>query len=231
MKNWRTLLLAVTVLGAALTARAFPVLADPGDGQGRFSLFDEAKRIVGGLFPGVSAVDLSSVACALTGPPTQPPADNCSNPPPYNVTDSGITWKPPGNNRPTLSQIKTLSTFYDMSATDCGGGSPRFVIFTSAHSLQGYFGPPPNFTGCPVGWQNTGNFADPADPAHRWGVDNGGTYVPWSTIVGSYGSLTVTSIILVVDGGWKDAPRGQDAVIDRFTVNNDVLSGAPDRGD
>ncbi|MGH7986156.1 MAG: hypothetical protein ACREQX_07725 [Candidatus Binataceae bacterium] len=115
-----------------------------------------------------------------------------------------------------------------MNATDCGGGSPRFVIRLSGGDfLTGYFGLPPNFTNCPVGWQNTGNFVDSSNTTKRWAVGNSGSYDTYANVAGSYMGQTVTEIDLIVDGGWKITPRGQDALIDNFTVNGSVQHSIP----
>src|SRR5262249_37567472 len=139
--------------------------------HGSFKNFDSAQNVVGGLFPGIAAVELTSVPCSLTGPPTPINLDDCSLAAPMDVTDSGIAWTRPKGGTMTLAQLTTLSAAYNVGATDCGGGSPRFVIQLSGGAfLSGYFGPAPDFSGCPAGWQNTGNVANPADTTARWVV-------------------------------------------------------------
>ena len=238
-RSFRPTIYAQAAVLAVMLASSAAVASANGGGpatpnfQGTFSLFDAAQNVVGGLFPGITAVDLTSVPCNLTGPPNTT-IGNCAPPaaaPPYNVTDSGITWTPAKNHAPTLSQLKTLSAAYNVDATDCGGGSPRFLIVLSGGSfLTGYFGPPPSFTGCPVGWQNTGNFVDPSDPTARWAVGNSGAYQPYATASAGLGGQQITEIDIVVDGGWFPALNppasthaGQDVTIDNFTVNNQVM--------
>jgi hypothetical protein len=214
--------LCMSMIAASVFAggRSRSLRFPPAPALGSFSLFDNAQYVIGGIFPGISAVDLSSVQCNLVAP-----IPGCSD---SNITDSGIAWTPPHRSQPTLSQITTLSADYNMDATDCGGGSPRFVIrLANGDFLTGYFGLPPNFTNCPVGWQNTGNFVDPSNTSKRWAVGNSGTYDTYSNVASGDMEQTVTEIDLIVDGGWKDTPRGQDVLIDDFTVNNDVQHIGP----
>jgi hypothetical protein len=133
--------------------------------QGTFSNFDNARVVIGGLYPGLAATDLTSILCT-----SEAFAPNCDGlwSADGNTSDSGIAWLP--NTQPLLSTITLLYTFYNMGTTDCGGGSPRFVIRLNDGMnsfISGYLGLPPNFTNCPLGWQNTGNFVKTSDSTAR----------------------------------------------------------------
>jgi hypothetical protein len=210
---------AVRVL-VALTALAGWALAQGPGGtvspavQGNFQTFGSARLVTGGVTPDTIATDLTSNCGA------QPYSSTCyNNTPPF--TYSGVAFTLSPGHLITLANIKTLSTDYNFVGADCGGGSPRFVISTNTSvNFEGYFGPPPNFTNCYYGWLNTGNLT--MDTATRWVVNNGNTLMSWSQLAASYGSDTVTEIDIVLDGGWS-TPKGQDVMIDDFTVNNKVL--------
>jgi hypothetical protein len=102
------------LLCAALaSAFAFAVFTPtPASAQnGSFNNFHSALTVIGGIadrgfFAQPNAVDLSSVTCTLSGPPNTTDPD-CSNSPPFNVTDSAISFKPMGPF--SLSQLSKLS--------------------------------------------------------------------------------------------------------------------------
>src|SRR3989344_2427012 len=62
------------------------------------------------------------------------------------------------------ASLATLSTDYNVTDDNCGGGSPRISLGVDTNSdtvADGYvhiaIGPSPAFTGCTAGWQTTGN--------------------------------------------------------------------------
>src|SRR5581483_11769111 len=76
-----------------------------------------------------------------------------------NNLDGGINYG--GTSGLTVADLTTLSTDYKFEAGSCGGGSPRFQInvqtTNGVKNIFVYMGPPPNYTGCPLGtWTNTG---------------------------------------------------------------------------
>jgi len=178
----------------------------------KFQIFGAARLVVGGIPPDDHAVDLTSNC----GPETFNPT--CYNDPTF--TYSGIAFTPAAPF--ALSSLTNLSADYNLDGADCGGGSPRFTIYLSGGpNVWGYFGLPPNFTGCYHGWLNTGNLT--TDPTARWFVGN--TQYTWATLEATYGTSLVTEIDIQVDGGWF-AVQGQDATIDNYTVNNYVMRAA-----
>lgn len=211
-------LIPVALAGAALmvwSGRTIVVSADS-SASSDFTLFGASRIVTGGLAPHTRAVDLTSNCGQQTY------SNACSANAAF--VFSGIAFTPDKNKLPTLSQIATLSTDYNMNGTDCSGGSPRFVIVTTNNNFEMNFGTAPFGGNCYYGWQNTGNVTTATDATKRWQVNVGNTFFTWSDILAAHGSEQVTEVDVVLDGGWI-APRGQDVTIDNFTVNSDVFSG------
>ena len=160
-----------------------------------YSLFDSAQYIS----PGES----SNRAVQLVSNATQ--------------VDGGIDFGTTGI--ATVADIQQLSTDYQFEVGSCGGGSPRFQI--NAETPAGvknifvYIGPMPNYTGCPTGWQSSGNLvgAGTVVDASQLG---GGYYESWSDVLAAYGSYPVVGIQLVADGGWL---LDQTVDIDNTVIN------------
>jgi hypothetical protein len=172
-----------------------------------------SRLVIGGVKPDDKSVNLTSNCGAQTY------STNCFSTAKF--TWSGVTFTP---NQPfPLSNLTTLSTDYNFGGADCGGGSPRFIVFTQSNNYEANLGPPPNFTNCYHGWLNTGNFTNTSDPTLRWQISNGNTYMTWQMIVTAHGSELVTEIDIVLDGGWF-TQRGQEVTIDNLTVNNKVMN-------
>jgi hypothetical protein len=126
MKKWdlarRSFALAVAAL-AALGALAVAVPADQHENKAlKSALFGSARLVIGGIAPHEIVPDLTSNCGA------QPYLITCySNTPPF--TSSGVAFFP--NPGLTVANLTTLSTDYNLGGSNCGGGSPRFVIFAS----------------------------------------------------------------------------------------------------
>jgi hypothetical protein len=146
-------------------------------------------------------------------------------------------------NQLKFEDIFKLSTDYNVTDTDCGGGSPRFSIELpnvggTLCSISGdscsifvYLGPYPNYTGCAMGWQSTGNLIESADPIFDTSQLAGGTfYDTHSNALALAGPVKVLGIDLVVDGGWTNPGPGQDILVNNVMVNNFTLntSGSDD---
>lgn len=136
-----------------------------------------------------------------------------------------------------FQDIYKLSTDYNVTDTDCGGGSPRFSIELpnvggTLCSISGdscsifvYVGPYPNYTGCAAGWQSTGNLIESADPIFDTSQLAGGTfYDTYSNALALAGGVKVLGIDLVVDGGWTNPGQGQDILVNNVMVNNFTLN-------
>jgi len=120
----------------------------------------------------------------------------------------------------TFSEIQSLATDYTITAGDCGGGSPRFSIETSAGNAFVYIGPAPSYTGCTTGsWQSSGNLVSASSFVDT--TQLGGTfYDTWASADAAFGSVSVTAIDLVVDAGWKFPT--QTVVVDNVNVNGTI---------
>jgi hypothetical protein len=148
LERRREVITAGAIVIAAALAMAMPALAVP-VAQGTFSNFGNARVVIGGLYLGLAATELTSILC--TSEAFIPNCDGLWSSQ-GNTSDSGIAWVP--TTQPLLSTITLLYTFYNMGATDCRGGSPRFVIRLNDgmnSKLVGYLGLPPNFGNCPAG--------------------------------------------------------------------------------
>ena len=139
---------------------------------------------------------------------------------------SGVGFTPSSGT--TFGSIATLSTDYNVGASDCGGGAPRFEIdLASGKSVFVYFGPTPisNPGNCFYGWQKTGNVIGMNDG--RWDTSQvcAGTQITTYTAALSCvgASAAVSFISVVVDAGYT-ATRGQDVTISNFKINNKVFS-------
>jgi len=126
----------------------------------------------------------------------------------------------------TLSTLTFLGTDYQMTAGDCGGGSPRFEIGVPAGNIFVYLGPAPNYTGCTPGWQSSGNLlAGSVDTSQI-----GGTfYDTWAHALVLAGGSTVAYIDIVVDAGWAAPPVGpvQTALVDNVRMNDEIVTFDP----
>lgn len=127
----------------------------------------------------------------------------------------------------TLDQLTNLSTEYRFPrGSSCWGGSPRFDVGVEDPSageveIHFYIGPPPSYTGCATGtWSNSGNLASPTSLVDDSAL-GGGSAVPYSTVQARFGNDPVSSVELVVDGGWS-AP--QSAEFDDTQVNSDLFT-------
>lgn len=89
----------------------------------------------------------------------------------------------------------------EFSSTDYNAGSPRwYVTLSNGDTLWGY---PPN-----SGLNGGTDFS--------WAIDNGNTYVPWSTVQTTEGSATVTGAWVIADG---DQAPGTTEVITGLEFN------------
>jgi hypothetical protein len=134
----------------------------------------------------------------------------------------------------SLSSITQLSADYTMTIGTIGGGSPRFTIFDpSFNSAYVYFGTPVGggtFTDPNSG--STGNYANLLSSDLRvasngfGGIFDGNTYETWAQFVAASGTVDVSYVTLDVDGSFSQPGNIQQALLNNFTVNNDVLSTA-----
>lgn len=195
--------------------------------EAQFSLFGDAKEVTGGI-GNVRAIELTSTCSTFTGPP--PACDFIT----ATITFSRVDFQP--STSLTFAGITQLSADFNVGATDCGGGSPRFQInldlngdgvfdpFPTDGNVFVHFGPSPNFTSCVFGWQSTGNLIDNIETGRYDSSQVGGSgFGTYTDAVTAAGDKTVLGIQLVVDSGWFTGPRGQAIQVDNIRVNNSVL--------
>jgi hypothetical protein len=144
-----------------------------------YSLFGDASVVSGGN-PGMAAQIRSDAAIA----------------PGYggvNVTPSSpISW----------ASLTTLSTDYNVTNDNCGGGSPRFEIGVDTNNdgasdgnVRVAIGPSPSYTGCATGWQSTGNVIGSTDAGRYDYSMFGGS--PFTTYSGAPASVTTGQVVSV----------------------------------
>ena len=128
----------------------------------------------------------------------------------------------------TLANLTTLSTDYEITAGDCGGGSPRFQLNIGGHNVFVYIGPAPNFTGCTVGsWQSTGNLVTSSDARFDTSQYAGGSQVStYAQAVALLGAQTITGVQLVTDGGWA-VGGNQTVLADNTQINDTTFTYEP----
>lgn len=119
-----------------------------------------------------------------------------------------------------FEDLKVLSTEYNVTDDDCGGGSPRFQLNVDGKNVFVYVGPTPNFTGCVQNtWQSTGNLIGSTDA--RWDLSQlgGPMNATYQQALDFLRGKTVTGIQLVVDSGWFFADKEQTVLVRNVLVN------------
>lgn len=127
----------------------------------------------------------------------------------------------------TLATLTTLSADFNTTNDDCGGGSPRFQITIGGKNVFVYFGPTPNFTGCPTGWTNTGNLIGSTDARFDLTQLGGPFYGTYADALALVGAQPITAIQLVVDGGWSQPDKEQTVLVRKVTINDQTLKPKP----
>lgn len=135
--------------------------------------------------------------------------------------------------------LTNLSSSYDVTDDDCGGGAPRFQIQVDTNgdnisdgNVHVAFGPSPSFTNCLPGWQTTGNMIGNNDAGrYDYSAFGGSPFTTYSNMPASVASGTVRNISIVVDAGWSaDASNGdgeQTILIDNVAINSTTYSFDP----
>jgi Right handed beta helix region len=130
------------------------------------------------------------------------------------------------NGKP-LANLTELSADV-VSATNWGGGSPRFQVEVSNSSttqnIMVYLGDGPNFTAGSTG--QTGNLlgADARVDSSQVGGSWYGTWADAKAAGAAAGYTTISGISLVVDGGWSGP---QTFVFDSVSINGTVNPFSP----
>ena len=127
----------------------------------------------------------------------------------------------------TFGSLTALSAQFQLTAGDCGGGSPRFQVNVGGHNVFVYLGPSPSFTGCAANtWIDSGNLVGTTDAGR---VDTsqfagGSQNSTWAQAVTLLGSQTVTGIQFAVDGGWKQTGKVQTVLVKSLTLNGTTFT-------
>lgn len=126
---------------------------------------------------------------------------------------------------------------YFTAGTSCGGGSPRIQLRidddgdgVADGNAFGYFGPWPNFVGCPTGiWL----FEDLTDGELEWDLTQfgGAFYNTWAQVEAFFAAFPNHEVLsgALVDDTFPGSPRGQGVVhYDLVTVGNNTIDGHSD---
>jgi hypothetical protein len=125
-----------------------------------------------------------------------------------------------------FSDLASLSTQFNVTDDDCGGGSPRFQVNVDGKNVFVYLGPSPSFTGCTSNtWLSSGNLVGTSDACR---VDTsqlspGTQCTTWAAALALLGTHAVTGIQLTVDGGWFFADKEQTILVRNVTINGNTF--------
>ena len=137
------------------------------------------------------------------------------------------------------ASLVTLSTDFNVTDDNCGGGSPRVQIRVdtdgdgiSNGSVRVALGPSPSFTGCAAGWQSTGNLIGNADAGrYDYSVFGGSPFTTYAAAPAIVLAGDVVGVFVVVDGSWSAAATGGDGeqttLVDNIEINGDVTTFEP----
>lgn len=135
----------------------------------------------------------------------------------------------------TLADLTTLSTDFNVTDDDCGGGSPRFqvridydndgVVSAGDANIFVYPGPYPSYTGCtPNTWVPSGNLVTDPNPVWDTGQVGGTFYDTYANAVTLTAGLDVLRISLVVDSSWMFGDGEQTVLVDNVMINSDLYT-------
>ena len=185
------------------------------------------------VFAAIAALALAAAAPALAADPTPFGGATIANGTATLVSDTSNTattddfsgLRLPLPTGLTLAQITQLSTDFNVTDDDCGGGSPRFVISYGANeNVTVNLGPSPNFVGCAPGWLSTGNLVGTSDKLRVDTSQVGGSVdSTWAQALALVGNRTISSISLVVDGSWKMTDKEQTVLVRNVKLNNQTF--------
>jgi hypothetical protein len=127
----------------------------------------------------------------------------------------------------TVSDLTNLTAVYEVAEGNCGGGSLRWEIDTTAGNVFVYYGAAPAFTDCSGAEGQSGVNLLSLDDAR---VDSSQVYAgtqvnTWDAFVAANPDLVVEDVNLVADGGWSQADGVQAFTISSATVNDNMFTG------
>lgn len=150
---------------------------------------------------------------------------------------SGVTFALPADT--AWTNLDVVSTDYNVTDDNCGGGSPRFQIKVDTNNdgvsdgnVHVAIGPSPTFTGCSLGWQTTGNVIGNEDAGrYDYSQFGGSPFTTYSNAPASVLAGEVISVQVVVDGSWNAAATAGDSeqtvLVDNVLVNTDLHTFEP----
>ncbi len=124
----------------------------------------------------------------------------------------------PGSNL-VFGDIQTLMTNYQFTQGNCHGGSLRWSVNTASGNLFIYYGGFPNFTECTSVSQSGANMVGLSDARYDTSQLGGTFYDTYAHALSVMDTKPVTSVSLVLDGGWAGDQR---ADVSDITVNDSV---------
>ena len=143
----------------------------------------------------------------------------------------GITYSP---TPATFADLTVLSTDFNVTDDDCGGGAPRFQVNVQSGSgpknIFVYLGPAPSYSGCtPLVWTPSGDLLESGKTIDTSQLAGGTFYHDYDLALAAYGALPINSIKLVTDGSWVAVNAGEQTIwIDNTTINSDTYAFTPD---
>lgn len=128
----------------------------------------------------------------------------------------------------TFADLAVLSTDFNVTDDNCGGGAPRFSIGVdqggTTKNIFVYLGDAPNYNTCdPNTWVSTGDLLETGTSVDTSQL-GGAFYQDYDAAIAAYGTLAITSISLVTDAGWSQLDGEQTVLADNVTIN-DVVFG------
>jgi hypothetical protein len=129
---------------------------------------------------------------------------------------SWVTFSPDAM---TLADIGKLSTTYDFTTGDCGGGSLRWEIgLSTGKAIFVYYGALPNFTDCTTANQSGVNMVTLSDARVDTSQIDNVFYNTWQNALTLAGGTSVDYIALVIDSFWSVG--NQVLTVSDTTVND-----------
>jgi hypothetical protein len=134
----------------------------------------------------------------------------------------------------TFADLTVLSTDFNVTDDDCGGGAPRFQVEVQSGSLTknifAYLGPAPSYTGCtPNTWTPSGDLLESGKTIDTSQLPGGTFYHDYDMALAAYGDWTVSGIQLVTDSGWTATNAGEQTIwVDNTMINTSTYAFVPD---
>lgn len=142
------------------------------------------------------------------------------------VPYSYLSFAPSGSM--LASDITNLAATYAFTTGNCHGGALRWSIGTPSGNVFVYYGATPNFTDCTTVSQSGANLLATTTAVRVDTSQVGGTfYDTWAHAMDLVGNQSVTSVSLVLDGGWAgdQVVNLTNATVDNQTFTMPVSSG------